>query len=230
MQPLNVTTNLSDRVYQAILDEILDGRLAPGQHLVQEHLAASLGVSRQPVQQAMTLLKADGVVEEAGRRGLYVTAIDIDRVGNTYDLRGVLDGYAARLAARGVRDGAVDAGALSRRAAEILDASERAIASGSRAGMIRHDEAFHRTIYDFSGNPVLGQVAEPIWRFVRRAMAEVLNRAKPADDILREHHAILEAILNGCPDQAEQRAQAHTGSAADRLKSVLAEDAGQDRA
>ena len=57
---------LGEQVYQAIVDEICDGTLEAGAHLVQEQLAARFGVSRQPVQQAMALLKADGLVEEAG--------------------------------------------------------------------------------------------------------------------------------------------------------------------
>lgn len=64
--PIRTAPGLAEQVYRAVLDEICDGALAPGASLVQEQLAERFGVSRQPIQQAMALLKADGLVEEAG--------------------------------------------------------------------------------------------------------------------------------------------------------------------
>ena len=226
MRALEINANLTDRVYRAILDDILDGHLKAGEHLVQEQLAAGLGVSRQPVQQAMTLLKADGVVEEAGRRGLRVAALDHERIDHSYQLRGLLDGFAARQAAAVVRDGYADKEGLARAAESILAAGARALESQSRAEMIRHDEAFHKAVYDYSGNPLVAPAAEPVWRVVRRAMADVLDRGKPASVILAEHRAILNAILDGQPDLAGQLAEAHTTSAADRLEAVRADRGG----
>ncbi|NIR59688.1 MAG: GntR family transcriptional regulator, partial [Gammaproteobacteria bacterium] len=77
---------LAEQVYQAILDEICDGTLSPGAHLVQEQLAERLGVSRQPIQQAIALLKADGLVEEAGKRGVRVTPLDATAMRHHYEI------------------------------------------------------------------------------------------------------------------------------------------------
>ena len=73
MKIIQPQPSLTEQVYDAIADEISDGALPAGAHLVQEQLAARLGVSRQPIQQAMALLKADGMVEEIGRRDLEAT-------------------------------------------------------------------------------------------------------------------------------------------------------------
>src|SRR5918997_3922578 len=70
------TPDLTDQVYQRLLYAICDGELAPGARLTQEALAATLGVSRQPVLQALRLLKKDGFVSDAGRRGLRVTPFE----------------------------------------------------------------------------------------------------------------------------------------------------------
>ena len=78
MKPIETSPGRTELVYQAILDDIIDGALPPGTHLVQEQLAARLGVSRQPVQQAMALLKADGLVEQAPGRGLRVTSLNVE--------------------------------------------------------------------------------------------------------------------------------------------------------
>ena len=63
------TPDLTEQVYQRLLYAICDGELAPGARLTQEELAAALGVSRQPILQALRLLKKDGFVSDAGRRG-----------------------------------------------------------------------------------------------------------------------------------------------------------------
>jgi DNA-binding GntR family transcriptional regulator len=62
---------------RAILDEICEGALAPGTHLVQEQLAERLGVSHQPIQQAMALVKSDDLFQRLGACGLYVAPLDV---------------------------------------------------------------------------------------------------------------------------------------------------------
>ena len=90
---------LVEQVYEAILSEITDGRLPPNTRLIQDALAAAYGVSRQPVQQALLLLRNHGLVRDAPRRGLIVSPLDVEFVRNLYEVRAVLEGLAARLAA-----------------------------------------------------------------------------------------------------------------------------------
>jgi DNA-binding GntR family transcriptional regulator len=220
MKVLRQQTSLAEQVYETIVDEICGGGLPPGSHLVQEQLAERLGVSRQPVQQAMTRLKADGMVEEVGRRGLWVTPLDPDLMRHHYDIRAALDGLAARLAAGRVRDGLVPG---FRAAAEaILADGEAAVSAADVAGQVRHDMALHTLIYDSSGNPLLARTAEPHWRFLRRAMGEVLRRATLPREIWRQHEAIVEAIAAGAPDRAEALMVEHDLGAAVTLHEALA--------
>ncbi|MDC1198805.1 GntR family transcriptional regulator [bacterium] len=88
MKPILAAPSLTDQVYDAIVDDICDGSLPAGAHLVQERLASKLGVSRQPVQQAMALLKANGMVEEIGGRGLRVAPLDLTQMRQRYEIRG----------------------------------------------------------------------------------------------------------------------------------------------
>ena len=87
---------LAQEVYHAVLDDICDVVLPPGAHLEQEQFAERLDVSRQRIGQAMALLKADGLVEVAGRHGLRVAALDLALMRHDYDIRAALDGLAAR--------------------------------------------------------------------------------------------------------------------------------------
>src|SRR5512145_405188 len=91
---------LSDRVYRAILDAICDGELAPGQRITQDELAERLNVSRQPVLQALRLLKTQGFVRDSRRRGVVVSSLDPAFIAHLCEVRSALDGIACRAAAR----------------------------------------------------------------------------------------------------------------------------------
>ncbi|HPD93924.1 MAG TPA: GntR family transcriptional regulator [Pararhodobacter sp.] len=222
MEPLKPQTSLADQVYNALVDEICNGALPAGAHLVQELLAERLGVSRQPVQQAMARLKADGMVEEQGRRGLWVAPLDPALMRHHYDIRAALDGLAARLAAERMRSDAGLADTFDRRAEQILALGGQAVAAGKVAEQVRHDRALHRLIYEMSGNPLLDRTAEPHWRFLQRAMGEVLRHARLPEEIWRQHAGIVAAISAGAPDRAEALMIEHDLGAATTLGAALA--------
>ena len=80
MKVLATQPNLAEQVRQAIVSEIASGKLKPGERIIQEQIAQELGVSRQPVQQALLLLKNQGVLRDAAGRGLLVTSLDPTQV------------------------------------------------------------------------------------------------------------------------------------------------------
>lgn len=221
MSIIRSAPGLTEQVYQALLDEICSGALPAGAHLVQEQLAQRLGVSRQPVQQAMALLKADGMVEESGRRGLFVAPLDLERMRAHYEIRAALDGLAARCAARRAAADPETAREIDRRGREILSAGQAAVAGGETGEQIRQDEAFHALVYEMSGNPLLSKTAEPHWRFLRRVMGEVLRHAEKPEDVWTQHAGILQAIVAGDARAAEARAAGHIERASDRLSAAF---------
>ncbi|MGI9488916.1 MAG: GntR family transcriptional regulator [Geminicoccaceae bacterium] len=223
MKTIQPQPSLTEQVYDAIADEICDGALPAGSHLVQEQLAAKLGVSRQPIQQAMALLKADGMVEEIGRRGLSVTPLDLDLMRHHYDIRSALDGLAARMTATKARDVPGAAQTIEKQGQVILRLGEAAVERGVVGDQVRHDEALHRLFYESSDNPLLAGTAEPHWRFLRRAMGAVLRHAELPGDIWRQHAEILEAVVAGDPPRAEALIIAHDLEAAEALHAALAE-------
>ncbi len=217
MNLIQTAPALAEQVYNAILGDICSGRLMPGTHLKQEQLAARLGVSRQPVQQAMALLKADGLVEDVGKRGLRVSHLDIDLMHHHYQLRALLDGLAARLCAQRLARHETARVAFEDEASAVLAAGNRAVKNGDVPEMIRQDEEFHRLFYDVSGNPLLSATAEPHWRFLRRVMGDVLRTAEPPYDIWRQHKKILDATLAGDGKRAGKLMRKHAIRAADLL-------------
>ena len=221
MKPLDQLPSLTDRVYDAIVDEICEGRLPAGTHLVQEQLASRLGVSRQPIQQALALLKADGLIEEVGKRGMQVASLDLNAMRYHYKIRAALDALAAGESAARAKSSLGVTDDLERRGRKILEAGQTAIEKGSVAQQIREDEAFHALFYDVSGNPFLHRTAEPHWRFLRRIMGEVLRHAEPPRAIWDQHQDMLEAVVKGDREQSERLAVDHIQRAADTLEDAI---------
>ncbi len=221
MKPLKLEPGLTEQVYQTLLDEICDGRLEPGMHLVQEQLASGLGVSRQPIQQALAMLKNDGLLQELGKRGLFVAPLDLTMMRHHYEIRAALDGLAARRAAERARASKNVAAALKRDGALKISNGKAAIAKASIVGMVHCDIAFHDFIYEASGNPLLALTAGLHWRQLRRVMGVVLRRAEPPQIIWQQHGDILEAIIRGDADRAEAEAVGHVRNAAERLERAL---------
>lgn len=209
--------SLVEQAYEAILGEIADGTLPAGTHLVQEVLAARYGVSRQPIQQALLLLRNDGLVQDAGRRGLIVAPLDVRMMQDRYQVRAALDALAARLAAERCAASAEVATLTRDQGARIIDAGLGAVAKGVIKSMIAQDVAFHGFLYAASGNAMIGPSAEVHWRFLRRVMGEVLRRSEPPPSIWQQHAAILEAVVAGHAIEAETRTVRHISSAAARL-------------
>ncbi len=211
MKPLSIRPQLVEEVYERLLEAISTGRLAAGARLTQEQLAEMLGVSRQPVSHALMLLKKQGLVEEAGRRGLMVADLSPDDAENLYAVRGALDGLAAREAAARVSE--VD----MVRAERIMEQGRAALAANDLTAMLDADIAFHRAIYEMSGNPVIAETAALKWHQIRRVMGGVLVRRGNAAYVWDEHQAILDAIAVGDPQAAEQAAREHAERAGREL-------------
>ncbi len=199
LQRIEFAPDLTEQVYERLLDAIGSGELAPGAKLTQEELAASLNVSRQPVLQALRLLKKDGVAIDSGRRGLIVAPLDAKLLGHLYQVRSVLDGLAARQAAL----------AGARIDPAVIDRGREAVATGRVAAMIEADMAFHGLIYAASGNPFIAEGARRHWHHIRRAMGAVLQTAGVRESVWDEHDAIAGAINAGDPERAERNARRH---------------------
>ncbi len=91
--------NASVAATELIRQAILDGRLEPGSRLKEEELARELGISRTPVREALLMLQAEGLIETTPNRGAVVRTHDADDLIDLYQLRALLEGYAARQAA-----------------------------------------------------------------------------------------------------------------------------------
>lgn len=208
MKMLAIQPKLVEQVQEAILAEIAAGKLKPGARIIQEQIAAELGVSRHPVQQALLVLRNLGVLRDAPGRGLQVAPLDLEHVRNMYDMRAVIEGLAFRKAAE--RNALV----ACERGPALVQRGHEAVASGSVADMIAADIAFHDFIYALSENPLILPAMETHWINTQRVMGEVLMRDEKPRDIWDEHEALLEAVMVGDGARAEKLARKHIEQAA----------------
>ena len=209
MKTLQAAPSLVEQVHSAILAEIAGGKLPPGARIIQEQLAAQLGVSRQPIQQALTLLRKQGVLRDAPGRGLQVAELDLDHVHHMYDVRAVIEGLAFRKAAEH------NAARAAAQGPALIRAGRKAVAANSVSAMIAADMAFHDFIYALSGNPLVAPAMETHWTNAQRVMGEVLMRDDKPRDIWNEHEALLGAVAAGDGERAERMARQHILDAAD---------------
>jgi DNA-binding GntR family transcriptional regulator len=209
MSQVQSQPTLVEQVVNAIVSEIVDGELPSNSRLIQDELARAYGVSRQPVQQALLLLRDRGLVREAPGRGLIVSPIDPEFVRKLYEVRAMLDGLAARLAAeRGTARARTEGPAY-------LEAGRAAVESGSLTEQIEADMKFHAFINELSENTLIGETTAPHWPYLRRVMGEVLrDDVQMPQIILGEHVAILDAIVAGDGDRAEALSRDHISRAA----------------
>jgi DNA-binding GntR family transcriptional regulator len=219
MTPLEAPS-LIDLVYKRLLEAISDHSLSPGSRIRQVELADRLRVSRQPISHALHLLHRQGLVVEAGRKGFRVTPVDPDHIRRLYEVRGALDGLAARLAASRAREDKSGAHML-----ENATREGRAITEDTPLPeLIRLDVAFHEALYELSGNPVIESTIGPQWPHMRRAMACVLSMPHYFLTVWEEHALITRRVLASDPDKAERAARAHALSAGrtieERLKAM----------
>lgn len=219
MKVLATQPKLVEQVHEAIVSEIASGKFKPGERIIQEQIAQVLGVSRQPVQQALLLLRNQGVLRDAPGRGLIVAPLDLEQVANMYDIRAVMEGLAFRKAAERNAERARKLGPA------LIQNGRKAAAGSSVAAMIAADLKLHDFIYGLSENPLIAPLMETQWTYTQRVMGEVLMRDERPRDIWDQHEKILGLIANGEGQAAEQMAREHIIGAADFMIDRLQREA-----
>lgn len=219
MKVLVTQPKLAEQVREAIVSEIAAGSLKPGERIIQEQIAQELGVSRQPVQQALLLLKNQGVLRDAVGRGLIVAPLDLDQVRNMYDIRAVMEDLAFRKAAEKNPERAKRFGPA------LIQSGRKGVKSASVGAMIAADIKFHDFIYALSENPLIAPTIEAQWTNIQRVMGEVLMRDETPHDIWDQHEALLDTVIAGDGVKAGTMARQHITQAADLMINRLRKEA-----
>ncbi len=208
--------SLRTQVYEKIKELILINRLAPGQAIAIDQLADEMGVSHTPIREALAMLELDGLVNNLHHRTPTVTPIYSSDVREVYEMRRILECWAARKAARAFDTAQVSA------AEKVLDGIRTGTKKSNYDAQIDADIKFHGLIAEAAGSALFLRAYELISNQSVRIRSLVKSQsAMYIDTIVMEHSSILEAIKGGEQDQAEERMLRHLNSAEARTVKAL---------
>ncbi|HWE73647.1 MAG TPA: GntR family transcriptional regulator [Stellaceae bacterium] len=194
---------LADGARQHLADEIITGRLRPGERLDECDIAARLGLSRTPVREALRRLAAIGLAELRPHRGVFVARPDSDHLTETFEFMADLESLCARYAATRIE-------AAERRALEACHQSAgEHVRQGDRENYAAYNTEFHALIYRFSHNRSLEETALSIRSRLapyRHGQFAVLGRLALS---FNEHERVVSAIVRGEADAAAGAMRAH---------------------
>ncbi|MDF2995671.1 MAG: transcriptional regulator, GntR family [Xanthobacteraceae bacterium] len=204
------------RLREALEEDIVAGRLRPGQRLDEVGLAERFGVSRTPIREALIQLSASGLVEMRPRRGAFVTLLGPRELVESFELMAEIEASCGRLAAQ--RLGPADRAAITQAQAACC----KAAAADDDDAYYPANARFHAAIYAATGNRVLRAEAVRLQTALqpyRRLQLKVPRRIGAS---LAEHEAILEALIKGDGVSAAERIRAHVLVQGERFMSLLA--------
>ncbi|MGW0836787.1 GntR family transcriptional regulator [Streptomyces prunicolor] len=177
---------LRDRVYEALLELITTRALRPGQHLVESELAGHLGVSRQPVREALQRLNTEGWVDLRPAQGAFVHEPTEEEADQLLTVRTLLEAEAARLAA--VNAGKAGIAVLE----ELCAEGEHAVDADDVDAAVAMNARFHAKIMELAGNAVLAGLAAQVDRRVRWYYTPVARQRGLTSWV--EHRLLIDAI------------------------------------
>lgn len=187
-------------VYRQLLDDIRSGNLNSGDRLRETDIAERLGVSRTPVREAIRQLEADDIVTHVPRQGATIRVLEYAEVMELYEMRTVLEGTAARLAAR----------AASQIEIEELEALNHDLGQlGNAPEAVALNRQFHAGILDAAKNRFLSRSIISLQKALMILGPTTLTQADRAQRAVREHSDVLEAIKSRDEARAEVAMRTH---------------------
>jgi DNA-binding GntR family transcriptional regulator len=191
-----VPSNLSDQAVQALRDDILSCRLAPGAAVSEALLTERLGLGRAPIRAALARLAEEGLVQAVPRRGWMVSLVTVRDIHEVFDLRLILEPEAARRAAQ-----SGDAGRLAR-LDEVCKQGYLPDDPDSARHFLSANREFHVAVAELSGN---GRLSRQIGRLLdesARMLVLGLSRRDRSGEMAHEHRELIAALTAGAAEHA----------------------------
>jgi DNA-binding GntR family transcriptional regulator len=208
--------SLQELAYRAIRSGILSGELAPGERLVETHLADRLQVSRTPIREAIRQLQRDTLVTADRSGNLRVTAISVEDAVQLYDCRLALE----RLSVQGACQQATRAQIFAM--GSLVEQAEKLVAQQpSIATMLELDHRFHHHIAECSGNAWLVGLVDQVFDKMTLLRVQTTRQNPHVLEIRCEHRAIYEAIARRDVEKVMGAIEAHLVASKDRVVSAV---------
>jgi len=203
-----------DEGYERLYQAILRGEFQPNERLIEMDLAQLYNVGRAAIRTALARLEQDGLVEREPNRGARVRAISEEEAVETLEARAVLEGLAARYAARNV----TDADIADLRA--IVGEMEARLAEGDLLGISEGNTRLHSRLLQIANNKTVARLIERLHaQHIRSQFRLILVPGRPPRSVA-EHRAIVEAVASRDPDAAEGAMRSHLANTVETLRTL----------
>jgi DNA-binding GntR family transcriptional regulator len=193
----------SQQAYDTILGAILNRKVRSGQRLAEIPVARAIDLGRTPVREALMRLEADGFVASEPRVGLVVASNTLEMISEIYEVREVLEGFAARLAARYARPS--DIVAIEQIYSESVELTEKHDTLQLRLLNTR----FHQAINAAARNDQLSRTLRQLVNRLRLSPVSIFDAPGRAEEVLKEHRALLDALIVRDEELAASLASEH---------------------
>ncbi|MFP4071270.1 MAG: GntR family transcriptional regulator [Desulfovibrionales bacterium] len=194
---------LGEEASQLLRRMIINGDILPGERLVEEKLAARLGISRTPLREALHRLEQAGILEKLVRGGYVVRPLTVQEVEEAVDVRAVLEGHAARRAAARADE------SILGRFRENMAQFEEANARREGREMVRLNSEFHALLHEAADSGLLSRLLADLGDVVERITRAMASSLVAGSWSMDEHRQLLKALEAGDPELAERLAREH---------------------
>ncbi|PKW18405.1 GntR family transcriptional regulator [Saccharopolyspora spinosa] len=216
-------TRKQDWAYRLLREWILTGKLAPGQQLSQEKLAAELGVSRGPLRDALSRLATEDLVIDRAHQKWMVAAVSSDDARDVYNGRAALESMLGAAAAQASQERRIR---LAAQLTTLIDEQRNAAATGDSSTLRVLDRQFHDAIYDLAGMPASMGALNQLRAKSDRYITLYLSDSDRAHQSLREHTKIVAALEDGSAWESAACTRTHVlGGLAQLIGSIEAQPA-----
>ena len=195
--------SLSDYALRSIREDLIEGRLVPGQRITTEGLAQNLQISHVPVREALRYLEAEGHLERGARSRVIVAPVTAEEAEEIYRLREILESEVHREAVPRMTER--DFEELELHFAEM----EAAIAAGDNASFARANRRFHFVPFERSGMKWMLRFLNIVWDAAARYQTSLFRESGWEQDLQRHHRLILDAMRRGDTDAVNELMNEH---------------------
>lgn len=219
LEPINLDTYqpLREVICESLRNAIKNGKLKPGERLMEVQLAEELGISRTPVREAIRKLEQEGYVIMLPRRGTYVSSVSVHDVQEIFEIRTALEKLSTGLAARRIENEELE------QLQKLLTKIEGYIAKHDIDNIVKTDIEFHDLLYKVSRNERLSGIISNLKEQLSRFRTLSMSYPGRLEETLEEHREMVEAIASGDVEAAREAAERHMVRAEETLLKAMRE-------
>ena len=203
LQALQERKSLGQHVFDNLKQAIIRGNIAPGEWLVESHIAQMLGISRTPVREAIHKLERERLIERQPRGGFAVLGLNRDDIEETFGIRGVLEGYAARLAT--VKHHPRELEVLEKKVEEF----QACLSKKQMDSLLVLNTEFHEVLYALSKSPRLIHMINGLRDQIYRFRQIILMDQKHAKTSHEDHRQMLKFMRKRDAERVEKLVREH---------------------